>query len=107
MRYLPHTAEEIDAMLATIGASSLDDLFTPVPADCRMTSPWDLPEPKSEWALYDHFLALADAMAVNEHAKVLVGAGSYPHHIPETIRTLAPSRAQDGEGHPFLARLLG
>ncbi len=25
----------------------------------------------------------------------------------ETIRTLAPSHAQDGEGHPFLARLLG
>lgn len=25
----------------------------------------------------------------------------------ETIRTLAPSRAQDGEDHPFLARLLG
>ena len=25
----------------------------------------------------------------------------------ETIRSLAPSRAQDGEGHPFLARLLG
>lgn len=25
----------------------------------------------------------------------------------ETIRTLAPSRAQDGEGHPFLARLQG
>lgn len=25
----------------------------------------------------------------------------------ETIRTLAPSRAQDGEGHPFLAHLLG
>ncbi|WAC44810.1 Gfo/Idh/MocA family oxidoreductase [Pseudomonas sp. SL4(2022)] len=25
----------------------------------------------------------------------------------ETIRSLAPSRAEDGEGHPFLARLLG
>ena len=25
----------------------------------------------------------------------------------ETIRSLAPSRAQDGEGHPFLAHLLG
>jgi UDP-N-acetyl-2-amino-2-deoxyglucuronate dehydrogenase len=25
----------------------------------------------------------------------------------ETIRSLAPSRAQDGEGHPFLSRLLG
>ena len=88
MRYLPHTAEEIDAMLVTIGASSLEDLFTPVPADCRMTGSWDLPQPKNEWELNDHLRALADSMGVNEQTKVLVGAGSYHHHIPETIRTL-------------------
>lgn len=88
MRYLPHTAEEIDTMLATIGVSSLDDLFTPVPADCRMTGSWNLPEPKTEWELNDHLRALGEAMGVNDQAKVLVGAGSYHHHIPEAIRTL-------------------
>jgi len=89
MRYLPHTPEEIEAMLAAIGTDSLDSLFATVPADCRMTDAWELPAPKSEWELNDHLRDLAAAMRVDDRAKVLVGAGSYHHHIPETVRTLA------------------
>ncbi len=89
MRYLPHTSEEIASMLATIGKDSLDDLFGTVPADCRMTNAWQLPPPKSEWELNEHMRDLAATMRVNEHTKVLVGAGSYHHHIPETVRHLA------------------
>ncbi len=89
MRYLPHTPEEIASMLATIGTKSLEGLFATVPADCRMTDPWPLPAPKSEWELNDHLRQLAGTMRVNADAKVLVGAGSYHHHIPETVRSLA------------------
>jgi glycine dehydrogenase subunit 1 len=89
MRYLPHTPEEIASMLATIGMQSLDGLFAPVPADCRMTDPWPLPAPKSEWELNDHLGRLAGTMQLSSKAKVLVGAGSYHHHIPETVRSLA------------------
>ncbi|MCL1979808.1 MAG: aminomethyl-transferring glycine dehydrogenase subunit GcvPA [Proteobacteria bacterium] len=88
MRYLPHTPKEIDAMLAAVGTGSLDGLFAPVPADCRMTSPWELPAPHSEWELNAHFSDLAGSMAVNEQTAALVGAGSYHHHIPETVRAL-------------------
>lgn len=31
MRYLPHTQEDIDQMLATAGCASLDDLFKTIP----------------------------------------------------------------------------
>lgn len=89
MRYLPHTPEEIAAMLAKVGSQNLDDLFRAVPTDCRMTNPWPLPAPKSEWELNDHLRELAGTMRVGRDAKVLVGAGSYHHHIPETVRTLA------------------
>jgi glycine dehydrogenase subunit 1 len=89
MRYLPHTPEEIASMLATVGTESLDGLFAAVPADCRMTSPWSLPAPKSEWELNDHLRELAGAMRVGQDAKVLVGAGSYHHFVPETVRSLA------------------
>ncbi|MBV5318816.1 MAG: aminomethyl-transferring glycine dehydrogenase subunit GcvPA [Desulfobulbaceae bacterium] len=89
MRYLPHTPEEIASMLATIGQESLESLFDTVPADCRMTNPWPLPAPQSEWELNDHLRHLAGAMGVNQQTKVLVGAGSYQHHIPETVRSLA------------------
>ena len=89
MRYLPHTPEEIASMLATIGTKSLDGLFDSVPADCRMTDPWPLPAPKSEWELNDHLGQLAGTMRLGPNAKVLVGAGSYHHYIPETVRNLA------------------
>jgi len=89
MRYLPHTPEEIEAMLAAIGAGSLDGLFAAVPADCRMTGSWPLPAPKTEWELNGHFRHLAAAMRIDDSAEVLVGAGCYHHHIPETVRALA------------------
>ena len=89
MRYLPHTPEEIDAMLAVVGAAGLDELFAAVPAGCRPTRPWELPAPQSEWELDEHLRALAASMGVNEQTAVLVGAGSYHHHIPETVRALA------------------
>ena len=89
MRYLPHTPEEIASMLATIGKESLEGLFDTVPTDCRMTTPWSLPAPKSEWELDDHLRELAGTMRAGTDAKVLVGAGSYHHHIPETVRSLA------------------
>jgi len=88
MRYLPHTPEEISEMLEVIGCDSLDGLFASVPADCRKTASWNLPQAKSEWQLNDHMRALASAMGVDASAKVLIGAGSYCHHIPETVRAL-------------------
>jgi len=89
MRYLPHTSEEIGAMLAAIGVDSLDRLFDSVPAECRMTNPWNLPAAQSEWELNDHLRQLAGAMRVDDTSQLLVGAGSYRHHIPETVRSLA------------------
>ena len=89
MRYLPHTPEEISEMLAVVGADSLEALFAPVPADCRPTGSWHLPPPLSEWQLNDHLEGLAATMGTGPRTRVLVGAGSYRHHIPETVRTLA------------------
>ena len=89
MRYLPHTPDEIATMLAAIGKQSLDGLFDVVPAECRMTRPWNLPAPRGEWELDEHLHDLAETMRVGRRHKVLIGAGSYHHHIPETVRSLA------------------
>lgn len=88
MRYLPHTDEEIQEMLAVVGRKSLDELFCSVPDACRFAGDMDLPRPMDEWQLTDHVGQLAAAMQVNHTYKVLIGAGSYHHHIPETIRTI-------------------
>jgi glycine dehydrogenase subunit 1 len=35
MRYLPHTQQDIAAMLKAVGIDNLDGLFAHIPEDCR------------------------------------------------------------------------
>ena len=88
MRYLPHTSEDIAAMLQKVGVDSMDALFASIPENCRRKAPLDLPAPLSEWELNDHMDALAADMAVSPQYKVFLGAGSYDHFIPEAIKHL-------------------
>jgi glycine dehydrogenase subunit 1 len=88
MRYLPHTSEEIESMLRVVGVGSLDDLFSSVPEECRRDGTMDLPVPMSEWELNDHVRGLAATMEIKSDFKVLIGAGSYDHHIPAIIPAL-------------------
>ena len=85
MRYLPHTDEDIASMLEAVGVESLDALFSVVPKDCRYTGKLDLPKSLTEWELHDHMAVLAGAMAAGKDYKVFIGAGSYEHHIPESV----------------------
>jgi glycine dehydrogenase subunit 1 len=88
-RYLPHTAEDITAMLATVGANSLEDLFSAIPEDCRRKDEMDLPEPMTEWELNRHMEGLAGQNAVSPEYKIYIGAGSYDHFIPAIVPYLA------------------
>ncbi len=88
MRYLPHTQEEIAAMLKTVGLNELDDLFNHVPQACRRDAPLNLPEPLTEWELNDTMGALANRTAVSPEYKVYLGAGSYDHFIPASVNYL-------------------
>jgi glycine dehydrogenase subunit 1 len=88
MRYLPHTDEDIAAMLGTVGLGELDDLFAAVPADCRFGGTLDLPEAMSEWAMEGHVGGLAGRMAVSPEYALFLGAGSYDHYIPATVSSL-------------------
>jgi len=88
MRYLPHTEEEIKEMLAVVGRKDLDELFCSVPDDCRYEGDIPLPLPLDEWALKAHMSEVADLMTVTPKFKILIGAGSNHHHIPETINAL-------------------
>ncbi len=85
MRYLPHTAEEINDMLGVVGVSSLEDLFKPIPADCRRSNELSFPGPMSEWELNAHMDSLAGEMSAGPEFKMYIGAGSYDHYIPSFI----------------------
>ena len=89
MRYLPHTDEDVAAMLGVIGVSDLDGLFAAIPADCRMSGELQLPPALTEWELDGHMDHLAGSMAVSPEWSTFLGAGSYDHHIPAVVSTLA------------------
>ncbi|MFZ7111932.1 MAG: aminomethyl-transferring glycine dehydrogenase subunit GcvPA [Desulfatiglandales bacterium] len=88
MRYLPHTPEEIAAMLEVAGKKRLHDLFEMIPADCLNNERLNLPEPLTEWELNDRLLGLSHATAASPEYRVYVGAGSYEHFIPESVSSL-------------------
>lgn len=88
MRYLPHTDEDIASMLGMIGLKEIDDLFAPVPGDCRFSGTLHLPGAMSEWALEEHARRLAGLMAVAPEYSLFLGAGSYDHFIPATVSSL-------------------
>jgi glycine dehydrogenase subunit 1 len=87
MRYLPHTEEEIAAMLAVIGKASVDELFTSIPEGVRFSGDLAVPPALDEATLMSHMTALA---AKNGAATMLsfLGAGAYAHHIPPAVDQL-------------------
>ncbi len=88
MRYLPHTDSEIQDMLQVIGAESLDDLFSPIGQACRRTSALNLPQPMTEWELDRHMAVLAENMGHSQQSMSFLGAGSYDHYIPASLKHL-------------------
>lgn len=86
MRYLPLTDTDRQAMLATIGAASIDDLFVDVPGEARLDGPIPgLPMHASEMAVERHFSALARRNMAASHHPFFLGAGAYKHHVPASV----------------------
>ncbi|UCF91895.1 MAG: aminomethyl-transferring glycine dehydrogenase subunit GcvPA [Desulfobacterales bacterium] len=88
MRYLPHTPEDVAAMLKVVGVDHLEALFATIPEDARRRSDMKLPGPLTEWELNVRLDALSDSMAVGPEYKVFLGAGSYDHYIPASVSHL-------------------
>lgn len=86
MRYLPLTNNDRQAMLATIGAASIDDLFIDVPEEARLKGPIPgLPMHASEMAVERHFSAMARKNMAAAHHPFFLGAGAYKHHVPASV----------------------
>jgi glycine dehydrogenase subunit 1 len=86
MRYLPLNAADRSAMLATIGARSIDDLFVDVPEAARLKGPIaGLPMHASEMAVERQLKGLAARNLVAGDGPFFLGAGAYRHHIPASV----------------------
>jgi glycine dehydrogenase subunit 1 len=84
MAYIPHTEQERQEMLATIGVKHMDALYEAIPADVRFPD-LDLPEAVSEMEIVAELQALSEANLDVRHATCFLGAGTYNHYIPSVI----------------------
>ena len=55
MRYLPKSPAERQQMLAEIGVTSIDDLFTVIPEEYRISRDLDVPRQHAESEIIDYF----------------------------------------------------
>ncbi len=85
MRYLPHTDADRRAMLAVIGAKSVDDLFRDVPESARLKAPLDLPPGMGELEVERAMAQLAAKSLSSNAVPFFLGAGAYRHHVPAAV----------------------
>src|SRR6202522_3470550 len=86
MRYLPKSDEERRQMLAEIGAASINDLFSSIPAEYRLDRDLIVPRQQAESEIVEYFKAAA-AQNATGYASFL-GAGAYRHYRPVVIDSL-------------------
>ena len=87
MRYLPHTPEEIEAMLREIGKGSVDELFEQIPKEVRLDRALAIEPPLDEPSLMRHL----DELSHRNRAADLIsflGAGAYDHPISPAVDQL-------------------
>ena len=77
MRYLPKSPAERQEMLAAIGVSSIDELFSSIPERYRLRQALKLPGPFSEAEVIDYFKARAAENSCGYTS--FLGAGVYNH----------------------------
>ena len=85
--YTPHTARDIEQMLAVVGVGSLDELAA-VPDAVAVTAPLDLVPALPEIEIAARFDRFAEENAGAGYLSFL-GAGAYRHYVPPAIGALA------------------
>ncbi|MBE7461980.1 MAG: aminomethyl-transferring glycine dehydrogenase subunit GcvPA [Planctomycetes bacterium] len=87
MSYLPHSEAERAAMLAEVGAKSLDDLFKHLPAEVKCP-PLDVPQGLGEMELLAEMQRLAAKNRATNELACFLGGGAYDHFIPPAVMEL-------------------
>lgn len=82
MPFIPHTAEDVAEMLASINANTIEELFDEIPADLKCGRLEGVPPGLSEMEITRLMSERAekDGLYLN-----FIGAGAYEHHIPAAV----------------------
>ena len=82
--FLPHTDQDREAMLKTIGVNRMEDLFQVVPAKHRFPE-LNLPSMLTEMEAVSELKDLSDANETIGDLTSFLGAGAYNHFIPAAV----------------------
>ncbi len=85
MPYVPHTAEDIQAMLKVIGANSVDDLFADLPENVRLQDALDIPDGLCEEEVLRYFKKAAGKNHGQDQLTSFLGGGVYDCAIPAAV----------------------
>lgn len=85
MTFVPHTAEEKQELLKSIGVGSFEELISFVPESDRFVGELHLPAPQSELEVRRQLHALAGENQSTEQLVSFLGAGAYDHYVPAVI----------------------
>jgi len=80
--YSTLTDADREAMLETIGVSSIADLFRDIPAGVRLDRPLDFGDPLTEQEILERLEELASRNVHAGEEVSFVGAGVYDHYVP-------------------------
>jgi glycine dehydrogenase subunit 1 len=90
VHFVPHTDAEVAEMLASMGLSSVEELFDAVPAALRLAGGLDLAPGLSEADVAVRFDEYAAAnRPVGRDLVCFAGGGAYDHDIPSVVNRLA------------------
>ncbi|MBI2608509.1 MAG: aminomethyl-transferring glycine dehydrogenase subunit GcvPA [Deltaproteobacteria bacterium] len=84
MKYIPHTQEEIQSMLSTIGVERLEDIF---PQALKQKIDFHFPHALSELEIKKKISDLG--LKNKTQYSSFLGGGAYQHFIPEVVDTLS------------------
>ncbi len=86
MRYLPKSPADREAMLKAIGARSINDLFSSIPAEYRLDRDLKVPRQMAESEIVDWFRERSRENG--DGYATFLGAGAYYHYRPVIIDSL-------------------
>ncbi len=82
MPFIPHTDNDIKAMLADIGATSIADIFDEIPKELPDAALTQIPQGLSEGELTR---LMTDRAPSYQPGRNFIGAGAYEHFIPTAV----------------------
>ena len=86
--FLALTDDDRDAMLATVGVASVEELFQDIPAGVRLDRELQLEPALSEQELAAHLGELAARNVDSTRELSFLGAGIYDHYVPAVVDTV-------------------